>query len=107
MTSTNPPGIEEGADGSSAFATGIAFEVHGILHGGKRACVLARLLDKVGDFRLTEAASLGGYPIEKWLDIPRVLDASGNQRYDIFAFCLRNAEDCAHFSKGQQIVLKT
>ena len=66
---------------------GVAFEVECILRGRNQACVLARHIDRVGDFRLTDAASLGGCPIEKWLDMPRALDSSGSRRHDICAFC--------------------
>ena len=67
--------------------------------------VLARLLS-APDFALTEDSTLDGCPVAQFLEIPRSLRADGSPRLDLFAFALVNAEDLAHFSAGQVVLLE-
>ena len=55
--------------------------------------VLARQLTPGQNFVVTDKSFLGGVELTKYLDIPRATDDKGEQRYDLFAFHLRNDED--------------
>jgi hypothetical protein len=72
-----------------------SFEIEAFfeLSSKKQVYVLARILDKDFNFKLTDDSRLGNVPIEKWFDIPRAQDANGNVRIDLFAFLLKNVDD--------------
>jgi hypothetical protein len=69
------------------------FLVEGVFETGGRGYVIARLLDSETTFEVPSEARLGGVAVERWLDIPRALDARGNQRRDVFGFCLKDIGD--------------
>ena len=55
--------------------------------------VFARHLTPGHNFFVTEKSFLGGVELAKYLDIPRATNDKGEQRYDLFAFHLKNDED--------------
>lgn len=55
--------------------------------------VLARMLEPGKEFYVPRRSFLGGVELEKFMEIPRILDKNGRQRYDLFAFQLKNARD--------------
>lgn len=55
--------------------------------------VLAKQLTPGQNFVVTNKSFLGGIELTKYLDIPRATDDKGEQRYDLFAFHLKNDED--------------
>jgi hypothetical protein len=61
----------------------------------------ARLLSGNTDFILTDSATLAGYRIEPWVDIPRKLGANGLQELDFFVFKLRDTADRDKIQAGQ------
>jgi hypothetical protein len=83
-----------------------AFEVeHALVLEGGRPIVFARQL---GDepFTLTDQATLGGYPLECFLDMPRrLLHPDGTPRLDVVAFQLRALEDLPRFQRGASVWL--
>lgn len=48
--------------------------------------IFARQLKVGQNFEVTEGSLLGGFPIYRYLDMPRMLDESGLPRLDIFVF---------------------
>jgi hypothetical protein len=83
----------------------IAFEVESTTVAAGHAYVLARLLQPGTTFTVPPGATLGGYPLDEFLDIPIASGAPG-QRGDLFAFCLRTAGDQPHFAEGDRVVLR-
>jgi hypothetical protein len=81
------------------------FLIEGSFEGGGRGYVVARVLDPVAQFVVSSAATLGGCPVEQWLEMPRALDADGRQRMDLFGFCLKDNADLAHLKTGDRVVL--
>jgi len=69
------------------------FQVEGVFEAGGRSYVVARLLDVNAQFEVLADARLGGVRVERWLDVPRALDADGKQRTDLFGFCLKDIGD--------------
>jgi hypothetical protein len=55
--------------------------------------VLCKYLTEGTNCHLSDNSYLGDYPIEKWMTMPRALNADGTQRMDIFSFVLKNAHD--------------
>jgi len=41
--------------------------------------------------------------MEKWLDIPRAFDQDGKVGNDLYAFCLKHAEDKDRISEGDVV----
>jgi hypothetical protein len=66
--------------------------------------IIARMLTKDGNFKMTESLTLGGYS-EKKFDMPRVLDDNGNPRFDTFTFDLKNKSEITYFKQGQIVKL--
>ena len=82
------------------------FVIEGTFEGGDgRGYVLARAVDPTITFTVSSETKLGGCAVERWLDIPRAMDAAGNQRTDLFGFCLRNVSDRTHLEIGARVVL--
>ena len=73
------------------------------LIGGCRPIVMVKIGSE--KFALGSEPMLAGRVIERWMDIPRALDADGNPRLDLFAFQLRDAADLAGFAAGQRVIL--
>jgi hypothetical protein len=81
------------------------FEIEGAFKGGDgRGYVVARLLDLQAGFDVSPISTLGGFNIERWLDMPRAFDAHG-QRMDLFGFCLKNTTDLERLKVGDRVVL--
>jgi hypothetical protein len=78
--------------------------VDGTFESCGRGYVVAHLLDPVAGFA-SPATALGGYPIDEWLDMPRVLDGGGCQRTDVLGFCLRNLADRTRLKPGDRVAL--
>lgn len=83
----------------------VPFEVQqALLMEGTRPIVFARRLERTS-FAMTDHTTLGGYPVELFLDMPRVFRRDGTPRLDIFAFQLRAIEDLPRFYSGQRVWL--
>ena len=83
----------------------IEFLIEETFEGGGRGYVVARVLDPAAQFVVSPDATLGGCPIEQWLDMPRALDAGGRQQRDLFGFCLKENADLARLKTGDLVVL--
>lgn len=62
-------------------------------------------LPKSESITLSDHASLNGFSIQKWMDVPRVLDHHGNLRMDLFGFSLKDKSDAKFFEPGQKAKL--
>lgn len=71
----------------------VPFEVVRVLEIHGRVYVFARLLDRSARFSVSAGTTLGDCQVEPWLEIPRALDERGQQRPDLFAFCLSDQSD--------------
>lgn len=71
----------------------------GVPRLGVRAILVRELVKH--DWALTDKVTLAGFPIHKWTDIPRSLDKNGQQRFDLFAFVLKEYSSAANFSIGR------
>jgi hypothetical protein len=69
--------------------------------------ILARQINITIMFAMKDGATLNGIPLLNFLDMPRLLDEKGRQRYDVFVFCAvqkdRLSDDI--FSKGSVVQL--
>jgi hypothetical protein len=83
--------------GKIQFEIEYIFEIEGYL--------FAKLLQKGLHFTLTDNSTLGGYPVQKFLTMPRALDKEGNPRFDLFAFHMKVKSDLKNLSNGQIIEL--
>jgi hypothetical protein len=85
----------------------IQFQIESIYRHQSRnkVYIFAKWLDTDNNWQLTETSTLGGVPIEKWFDIPRMIDENGDQRTDFFAFALKNDADQTKFEPGQIVEL--
>jgi hypothetical protein len=72
-----------------------------VIERGAEVHVVIVLEDRT-NFALTDASTLGGRPIHKWLSQPRALDANGRPRTDVFVVVLKSRSDRAHFSVGDR-----
>jgi hypothetical protein len=82
------------------------FVIEGVFEGGDGRCyVLTRAVDPALEFMIPSDARLGGCPIEQWLEVPRALDANGQQRRDVYGFRLRQASDRSRLIVGATVVL--
>lgn len=70
-----------------------------------QAFVLARQL-KPSQWELGDAPRLGDVDIHPVAEIPRVADAAGMPRQDLFAFCLKEAAELGTFSDGLVVELR-
>ncbi|MEZ4294474.1 MAG: hypothetical protein R3B70_05830 [Polyangiaceae bacterium] len=70
-----------------------------------RTHVFARVLDRNAKFHVTPGVLLNECAIEPWLTQPRALDAAGQPRFDLFAFCLKKSADSVHFQEGATVQL--
>jgi hypothetical protein len=83
------------------------FVIDGTFEGGDgRGYVVARAVDPAAAFTVSSDSSLGGCPVERWLDMPRALDADGHQRMDLFGFYLKHASDRPRLKTGDRVVLE-
>lgn len=84
----------------------VAFEVESTVETAGHAYVLARLLDPGSKVEVLPGATLGGYVLDEFVDIPAASGAPG-QRGDLFAFCLRTSGDRPKFAEGDRVILQT
>jgi hypothetical protein len=72
----------------------VQFEIESVIKITNRGYfVFARQLTPGQNFAVTDKSFLGGVELTKYLDIPRATNDKGEQRYDLFAFHLKNDED--------------
>jgi hypothetical protein len=72
----------------------IKLEIESVFNVAKRGTFVGvRLIDPSKNFRVTEKSFLGGVELERFLDIPRSIDANGRQRIDIAFLQLKNPDD--------------
>ena len=81
------------------------FVVEGTFESCGRGYVVARIVDPTADFVVSPAATLGGFPVESWVDMPRARDRDGQPRLDVFGFCLRNLEARTRLRPGDRVAL--
>jgi hypothetical protein len=84
---------------------GTPFVVEGSIEIDGKAYVFARALVLGADFALRDDSAFDGRRIERWLDVPRGHGPNGEQRQDLFAFCLKTASDRDYFTTGLRILL--
>jgi hypothetical protein len=83
----------------------IAFEVESTVETAGHAYVLARLLEPGTPIDVPPGATLGGYALDEFLNIPIASGAPG-QRGELFAFCLHTSGDRPHFVEGERVILR-
>ena len=72
----------------------VQFEIESVIKITNRGCyVLARHLTPGQDFVVTDKSFLGSTELTKYLDNPRATNDKVEQRYDLYAFHLKNDED--------------
>jgi len=82
----------------------VAFEIETTVETGGQAYVLARLVDAGSEVGVPPGTTLGGFPLDEFLNIPIAGGAPG-QRGELFVFCLRDAGDRPHFFEGDRVLL--
>lgn len=85
----------------------VPFEIEAVFEmslPGQGVFVLARCMERI-DFSICDAATLAGFPLSQYLDVPRLLSKNGQPRTDVFAFRLLNASDAHCLVAGQQVTL--
>jgi hypothetical protein len=82
----------------------VAFEVESTVETVGHTYVLARLLDPGRRFDVPPGATLGGCPLDEFINIPIASGAPG-QRGELFAFCLHTPGDRANFVEGARVFL--
>jgi hypothetical protein len=87
------------------MARDIAFEVESTVEAAGHAYVLARLLDAGTAFEVSPGATLGGFALDEYLNIPIASGAPG-QRAELFVFCLQRPDDRPNFLEGDRVVLQ-
>lgn len=72
----------------------VQFEIESVFKVATRGYyVVARCLTPEKNFFITDKSYLGGVELAKYMDIPRATNDKGEQRYDLFAFHLKNDDD--------------
>jgi hypothetical protein len=84
----------------------VPFEVEHVFTAGGRPIVLARLLGPLHDVMIDRGATLDGYPLVPYFEIPRILRPDRTPRLDVFAFELRDARDLSRFARGRRVLLR-
>jgi hypothetical protein len=82
----------------------VAFEVESTVETAGHAYVLARLLEPGARIDVPPGATLGGCALDEFINIPPAGGAPG-QRGELFAFCLRTADDRPTFVEGERVFL--
>lgn len=85
----------------------VPFEVESVFEmsrPGQGVFVLARCMERI-EFSICDAATLAGFPLSRYLDVPRLLSKNGQPRTDVFAFRLLHANDAHCLAPGQQVTL--
>jgi hypothetical protein len=83
----------------------VEFQIEQSFRAGGRGYVVVRLLDRETRVELSTTPLLGGCPVERWLEMPRALDAEGRTRTDLFGFCLVRPDDLRRLSVGDHVDL--
>lgn len=83
----------------------IAFEVESTVETAGHAYVLARLLDPGANIDVPAGATLGGFALEEFMNIP-IASGTPGQRGELFAFCLLTSSDRPNFVEGERVVLR-
>jgi hypothetical protein len=85
----------------------VPFEVESVFEmslPGQGVFVLARRMEPI-DSSICDSATLAGFPLAPYLDVPRLLSKNGQPRSDVFAFRLLHANDAHCIAPGQQVTL--
>jgi hypothetical protein len=82
----------------------VAFEVESTVETAGHAYVLARLLEPGVPVDVPPGATLGGYMLDEFVNIPIASGAPG-QRGELFAFCLHTPADRGKFVEGERVFL--
>jgi hypothetical protein len=82
----------------------VAFEVESTVETAGHAYVLARLLDTGTSFDVSPGATLGGFALDEFLNIP-IASGTPGQRDALFVFCLQRPGDRPNFLEGDRVVL--
>lgn len=84
----------------------VQFEIESVIKITKRGYfIFARQLTPGQNFVVTDKSFLGGVELKKYLEIPRAINDKGEQRYDLFAFHLKNDEDNIKLNTKTVVVL--
>jgi hypothetical protein len=84
----------------------ISFEIINILFLHKRGqFIFARILDDGINFEIKEGATFGGIPIYHYLEMPRLIDEKGIQRFDVFVFRPLKPLQKGNLVEGQKVEL--
>jgi hypothetical protein len=67
--------------------------------------ILARQIETGRDFEVKEGSFLGGVPIYRYLDMPRVLDQNNSTRVDVFVFKPLHTIAINYFQEGELVEL--
>ena len=67
--------------------------------------IFARQINTGQDFNIKEGSLLGDVPIDQYLDMPRILDNSGQPRLDVFIFKPLLNSTIANFQEAQIVEL--
>lgn len=78
--------------------------VEAALESQGRPYVIARALGEPTAVHVTSRSTLGGAPLEPWLEMPRAISELGMPRQDLIGFCLRSAQELARFQSGQRVL---
>jgi hypothetical protein len=83
----------------------VPFEVESTVETAGHAYVLARLLEPGARFEVPPGTTLGGCPLDEFVNIPIASGAPG-QRGELFAFCLHTPGDRPNFVEGERVFLR-
>lgn len=67
--------------------------------------ILARSLTGKLNVEIKDGATLGGIPIDNYIDMPRLLDENNQQRLDVFVFKPWRPSSLVNLVKGQLVEL--
>ena len=83
----------------------VTFEVESTVEAAGHAYVMARLVEPGTTFDVEPGTTLGGFPLDEFVNIP-IASGTPGQRGELFAFCLHTADDRPHFVEGTRVVLE-
>jgi hypothetical protein len=83
----------------------VTFEVESTVETAGHTYVLARLLDPGSNIDVPPGATLGGFALDEFMNMP-IASGTPGQRGELFAFCLHAPGDRPHFVEGERVVLR-
>jgi hypothetical protein len=83
----------------------VTFEVESTVETAGHVYVLARLLDPGSVIDVPPGATLGGFALDEFMNMP-IASGTPGQRDELFAFCLHTLGDRPHFVEGERVMLR-